>query len=182
MDSGQSLSLLWLILSREATLIEEVEKAVAVQKLHESRNDFLQHLRAVGNSADLALLVATEKAVIEGDLNRYTNSKAMESSLKSALQEFEAIERLLRIMDDRAQYAVIAKAHSLPKRQEKGLPLDEAREAFKSHIARLSNLDKARLSDTEKALIDARKANMQVASKLYILRQAKTLGVDGSDA
>jgi hypothetical protein len=39
-------------------------------------------------------------------------------------------------------------------------------------------LDKARLSDTEKALIDARKANMQQAAKLYAERQAKALGVE----
>ncbi|MDR3323177.1 MAG: hypothetical protein LBS89_03135 [Zoogloeaceae bacterium] len=57
------------------------------------------------------------------------------------------------------------------------MPLDEARQAFKSHYARLSNLDKSRLSDDDKKIIDARKTNIFNAIKLYIQRQAKTLGV-----
>jgi hypothetical protein len=57
------------------------------------------------------------------------------------------------------------------------LPLDEARQAFKSHYARSSNLDKTRLSEDEKAIIEARKDNMLEAGKIYAQRQARMLGV-----
>ena len=82
------------------------------------------------------------------------------------------------MVDDKQEYSRVDASHSLPKNRDKGLPLDEARQAFKSHYARLNNLDKSRLSDDEKAIIDARKSNIFNAGKLYALRQAKTLCVE----
>ncbi|GHU38632.1 hypothetical protein AGMMS50256_38070 [Betaproteobacteria bacterium] len=40
---------------------------------------------------------------------------------------------------------------------------------------------KSRLSDDEKAIIEARKHNIFQAGKLYALRQAKTLGVEADE-
>ncbi|WP_072282003.1 hypothetical protein [Rappaport israeli] len=56
--------------------------------------------------------------------------------------------------------------------------MDEARQSFKSHFARLVNMDKSRLDDDEKKIIDARKSMISTAQKLYMARQANTLGVD----
>jgi hypothetical protein len=92
--------------------------------------------------------------------------------------ELTGIEKMLSIVDDEARYSLIAQGYSFPKNREKGLPLDEARQAFKSHHARLSNLDKARLPEDEKKIIDARRSNILQAGKLYAERQAKTLGAD----
>lgn len=46
---------------------------------------------------------------------------------------------------------------------------------MRSHHARLNNMDKARLGDVEKQLIDARKSNIFQAGKLYRERQVRAL-------
>jgi len=50
-----------------------------------------------------------------------------------------------------------------------------------SHHARLANLDKSRLDEDEKHIVDARKAAMDVAQKLYIAQQMDALGVEPTD-
>jgi hypothetical protein len=94
--------------------------------------------------------------------------------------ELAAIEKLLAIVNDKTCYRQIDQAHILPQNRENGLPLDKARQAFKSHHARQGNLDKAKLSEDEKKIIAARKSNMLNAGKLYAQRQARTLGTEES--
>jgi hypothetical protein len=168
-------------LLREASWVKAHAKARSALQLAQSRQSLLASLREIARGQDLSLMVASEKSIIQSDLAHYTNSKGMESSLNAALVELVAIENLLTLVDDRQQYRLIDKAHSLPKNREKGLPLDEARQAFKSHYARLGNLDRARLSDDEKKIIDARKTNILAASKLYAQHQTDTLGLTSHD-
>ena len=158
--------------SAAATRTPEIEELIA------NRGKLLKQIREIGKSDDLALIVTTEKIIVRGDLERYANSKGMISSLGTATVELDAAEKLLAMVDDKQEYSRVDASHSLPKNRDKGLPLDEARQAFKSHYARLNNLDKSRLSDDEKAIIDARKSNIFNAGKLYALRQAKTLCVE----
>ncbi|MDR0997135.1 MAG: hypothetical protein LBL69_05690 [Zoogloeaceae bacterium] len=174
---SQSLARLLRVLSQEAGWTKANEASPTAKALRLSRAELLNAVREVGQSGDLAWMVAAEKTIIEGDLERYANSHAMKASLKTALLELEAIETLLDIVDDATRYAPVDSAYSLPKHRENGLPKDQARQAFKSHHARLSNMDKSRLSDSEKAVIEARKANLLEAAKHYALRQAKTLGI-----
>ena len=61
--------------------------------------------------------------------------------------------------------------------RQKGLPIDEARQSFRSHYARLANLDKARLDDDEKEIIDARQEMFALAKSLYIAEQEIALGI-----
>jgi hypothetical protein len=165
-------------IAREAGLAQALSTATAAKKLKKERADLLEQVREVGKSGGLVLMVAFEKAIVNGDLEHYANSKGMVSSLNAALLELTGIEKLLAIVDDKQEYSRVDKAYGFPKNREKGLPLDEARQAFKSHYARLDNLDRARLSEDEKKIIDARKSNMFQAGKLYTERQARTLGVD----
>ncbi|MCW5222207.1 hypothetical protein D5041_00935 [Verminephrobacter aporrectodeae subsp. tuberculatae] len=102
----------------------------------------------------------------------------MTNSLKAAIGELSVAERHIGIVDDPQKYRAVDQAHSLPRNRKGGLPLDEARQALASHYTRLNNLDKARLVDDEKKVIDARKTAVFEAVKLYTARQAKTLGVD----
>ena len=88
------------------------------------------------------------------------------------------IERQLGKVDDPAKYKATDQSFGLAKNRSKGLPLDEARQAFKSHYARLVNLDKAPLDDLQKKLIEARKSGFHRAQQQYIERQANTLGVE----
>ena len=102
----------------------------------------------------------------------------MAASLKAALNEFAVIERQLGMVDKPEQYKPVDAAYSLPKNRTKDLPMDEARQSFRSHFARLGNLDKSRLDNTEKQIIDTRRAALSTAERGYIKRQARTLGVE----
>jgi hypothetical protein len=166
------------ILTREAGWTKAQSVTNATKSLQKTRGRLLDHVREIGKRGKLESIVSTEKVIVESDLEHYANSKGMFSSLNAALMELAAIEKLLSIVDDKTGYKQVDRAYSLPKNRENGLPLDEARQAFKSHYARLGNLDKARLSEVEKKIIDARKNNMLNASKLYAQRQARTLGIE----
>jgi len=50
-------------------------------------SDLLQIIREVSRSNDLSLIIATERTIVEKDLDRHANSPAMTSSLKTALNE-----------------------------------------------------------------------------------------------
>jgi hypothetical protein len=169
---------LQFFLTLEGSLFKEQANAPNTWNLHKARGNLLKHVKNIGKSGDLSLLVATEKAIVKDERKHHANSKGMISSLDAASVELAAVEKLLSIVDDKARYSPIDQGYSLPRNREKGLPLDEARQAFKSHYARLNNLDRARLSEDEKKIIDARKSNMFQAGKLYAERQAQTLGID----
>jgi hypothetical protein len=166
------------ILSREAGWSKAHVESAVLRNLQLSQEDLLSHVRAVGREGKLELLVATEKAIVRNELKHYANSKGMEASLNTALLELEAIKRHLGLVADKVRYAPINDAYSFPRNREKGLPLDEARQAFKSHRTRLGNMDKVRLPDREKAVVEARLSNLGLAQKLYAERQAKALGVE----
>jgi hypothetical protein len=177
MIEEEDLRHLQRMLALESGLFKEQANSRYAQRLDKIFGDLLGYIREVGNSGNLPLIVAIEKAIVKNELREHANSKGMVSSLTAALLELTATERLLEIVDDPAKYTFVDQSHSLPKNREKGLPLDEARQAFKSHYARLNNLDKARLPDDEKKIINARKTAIFNAEKLYARHQAKTLGV-----
>jgi hypothetical protein len=165
----------WML---ESSLYKGQENLGLAQKLNDARAEQLRYIKEIGKRGNPALIVAVEKIIVTNELNEHANSKGMVSSLKAALVELTAAEKLLEIVDDPVKYRAIDQAYSIPKNRERGLPLDEARQAFRSHTARLNNLDKARLPDNEKKIIDARKIAVSNAAKLYAQRQAKTLGVE----
>jgi hypothetical protein len=178
MKTGDSLDKMELMLLREATLSKQMAETRVAKRLNATRGSLFVHLHEVGQSGDLPLIVATERAIVEGDLSRYANSQSMTNSLKMAINEIAAIERHISIVDDPEKYRNVDQAHSLPKNRKGGLPFDEARQALASHYARLDNLDKSRLDDDEKKVIGARKSAIWMAGKLYVERQAKALGIE----
>jgi len=168
------------MLSEEEIAVETRRKTRAAKQLAKARHRLLAIIREATRSSDLSLIVAVEKTIIEGDLARYANSASMSKSLSVALNEIAAIERHLEIVDDPARYQPVDQAHRLPKNRRANLPLDEARQTLASHQSRLDNLDKSRLDDDEKQLVEARKSAVRAAGGLYIERQARTLGVAAS--
>jgi len=164
------------LLATEEIVVETLRKTKAAHRLADTRQELLALIREATRSADLPLIIAVEKTIVEGDLARYANSASMSKSLNVALNELAAVERHLEIVDDPARYQPVDQAHRLPRNRRAGLPLDEARQALASHQARLENLDKSRLDDDEKQLVEARKAAMEAAGKRYIERQTSTLG------
>ncbi|WP_246257386.1 hypothetical protein [Bartonella gabonensis] len=143
------------------------------KKLHSVRNDLRNHIRNVGKNGDLSLLIDTERSLVENDLLRYANSKAMISSL-----EIGVVKDHIKLISNPEKYDAINKGHSLSKHRKGGLPYDEARKAMASHYTRLGNLDKARLTDIEKSIIDARRENIKAMQKLYEKMQTKAIGID----
>ncbi|MDR2012886.1 MAG: hypothetical protein LBQ20_07580 [Rhodanobacter sp.] len=165
-----------LVAEKDAAV--ELEVTAPAEQLREARNELLAHVRKVGRGGDLSSIIGTERAIAEGDLLRYANSREMEKSLTMALSEMTAIEKHMAVVAEPKRYQAVNEAYSLPKNRKNGLPYDEARQAMASHPARLGNMDKARLSMEEKSIIDARKDSMKAAQKLYEQMQAKALGVD----
>ena len=156
--------------------VKEHGKAPTAEDVAKFRQTLLTDVKAISASGSAELIVAVEKALVQHDLEYYANSKTMLGSLKTALSEFAMIERQLGKVDDPEKYKATDQSFGLAKNRSKGLPLDEARQAFKSHYARLVNLDKAPLDDLQKELIEARKSGIYRARQLYIERQARTLG------
>ncbi|WP_254475461.1 hypothetical protein [Bartonella sp. B1098] len=136
------------------------------------------YIRNVGKNSDLPLLIDTESDFIKDDLLRYANSKAMVSSLETALIEIGVVKDHMRLVSNPEKYDAINRGHSLSKHRKGGLPYDEARKAMASHYTRLGNLDKARLTDIEKSIIDVRRENIKAMQKLYEKMQAKAIGID----
>ena len=166
------------LLALEAALVEERNNTSASQRLAGFRHQLLLFIKDTARGGNAERIVALEKTIIKNDLDRYSNSKPMADSLKAALNEFAVLERQLGMVDKPEQYKPVDAAYSLTKNRNKGLPMDEARQSFRSHSARLGNLDKSRLDDTEKQIIDARRAALSAAERDYIKRQARTLGVE----
>ncbi|WP_254493495.1 hypothetical protein [Bartonella sp. B1099] len=136
------------------------------------------YIRNVDKNSDLLLLIDTESDFIKDDLLRYANSKAMVSSLETALIEIGVVKDHIKLVSNPEKYDAINRGHSLSKHRKGGLPYDEARKAMASHYARLGNLDKARLTDIEKSIIDVRRENIKAMQKLYEKMQAKAIGID----
>ena len=121
--------------------VKEHREASTARKVTEFRQTLLTDVKQISTSGSAELIVAMEKALVQHDLEYYANSKTMTGSLKTALSEFAMIERQLGKVDDPEKYKATDQSFGLAKNRSKGLPLDEARQAFKSHYARLVNLD-----------------------------------------
>ena len=165
------------LLSNEHAAVRALRETLLAKDLHNARCDLLGYVRKVARSGDLALIIATEKAIVEGDLARYANSKAMTRSLQAALDDIAVVEKHLVAVADKSMYRIIDGAYSRPRSRKNGLPFDEARQVLAGHHARLANMDKSRLDDDEKELVDARKAAMNAAIRRYIALQEQALGI-----
>lgn len=177
MEKTGSIETFSRLLLDERALWAASRTTLPAEELAATRQDIRTHLKDVGKSGDIGLILATEKTLLVTDLTLYANSPAMKNSLGTALAELKAAEKLLPKAADPALYKSVDDDHSLPKNRSQGVPKDEARQFFRSHDTRLTNLDRSRLDNEEKAIVDERKRNVRVAEKLYISLQQKTLGV-----
>ena len=168
------------LLMLEASSVNEHREAPSAAKLADARKVLIAHVKEIAASGKGEWIIAMERDFVANDLERYAKAddKEMTSSLNAALQGFAAIERKHRIVDNKEQYQRVNEEFSFPKNRKQGLPLDEARQAFASHRARLGNYVKYRLEETEKQFIRERRKALGTAEKDYIARQAKTLGVE----
>lgn len=165
------------LLRRDIT-INAIQNSKLNKILNEDNIKLIENFTDANKNKNLYLIVELEKSILEHTLEKYGNSKAMKSSLSTAILELNIIQKHIKKVDDIEEYKHIDNSFKNPKNRQKNLPIDEAVQGFKGHIARLSNLDKANLSDDEKNLIKARIEAFKTAYNIYQQKQAKTLAVD----
>lgn len=137
-----------------------------------------QRLAEIREPGDVGLILQGEIALLNNEQEIYGNSGYMMGSLDKALNEAHAAQATYAEVLDPARYAVVDRLYQSHKSRSRGLPVDEARQFFKSHCARLINLDKARLDDLEKNVLDERRRNLRVGERAYKELQQKALGLD----
>jgi len=158
-------------LSNEEIDVLKLRKTRLARQLASRRKKLQILVREAARLRDAALILAAELAIVRGDLLRYTNSTRMRGSLMRALEELRAIQAHLDYVADKAVYAIIDRAHSLPKKRLNGLPRDDARMALSSHLSRLGNMDKSRLEEEEKGILNTRLVAVRILEELYIALQ-----------
>lgn len=114
-------------MSREEIYVKKTNDTLVAKNLSDIRDDLCNHIRNVGKRGDLSSLLDTERSIIKSDLFRYSNSKAMSNSLKTALTEIDVVKKHVVLVGDPVQYKVINEAYSLSKNRKAGLPYDGAR-------------------------------------------------------
>ena len=168
-----------LLLGYEAVAVERHREVPSAAKLVDTRKALIAHVKEIAASGNAEAIIEMEQDFIQNDLERYTRAddKEMTGSLNAALLGVAAIKQQLELVDDPQKYQAIDRGHALPKNRKQGLPLDEARQSFSSHRARLGNYVKYRLEETEKQLVRERGKALSIAEQDYIARQARTLGM-----
>ena len=167
------------LLGLEAVAVERHREAPSAAKLVDTRKDLIAHVKEIAASGNAEAIIEMEKDFIQNDLERYAKAddKEMTGSLNASLLGVAAIKQQLELVDDPQKYQAIDRGYALPKNRKQGLPLDEARQSFASHRARLGNYVKYRLEEAEKQLVRERIKALGIAEQDYIARQARTLGV-----
>jgi len=165
------------LLTSEELFVDALKNSQVAAQLSAGRKQLLSHLRVLAQSDDLPLMIEAEKKIIQGDLSRYANSAAMASSLKKAMEAMHVIEDHINLVGNKDTYRIIDRGYSMAQNRKAGLPFDEARQALASHYTRLTNLDKSRLDEDDKQLIDVRKTLIANAIERYAQRQAQILGI-----
>jgi len=61
----------------ERGLTHQVKQTCSAKQLAKIRIELLHSLQTVGRSHDLALMIETERVIVEGDLKHYANRKSM---------------------------------------------------------------------------------------------------------
>ncbi len=138
----------------------------------------LDFLREVAGTRDIRLLLDVERLILKHSLQYDTNSPEEKHSVKVALEQLETcltcLDSLTRNPDG---YRESVEPTYSPKAREAGLPLDAAREFFRSHATRLANNLVSKASTLEKTILRQRKDNVAVMRDCYAELQRSALGL-----
>ena len=145
--------------------------------IEETRSSEKTILLATARFGDARKILDIEKVLLQNELTFVASSPAMTSSLNTAIKELDAALNMLEKVKSPKTYQELAAGYTLGKNQIRGLPRDEARQFFKSHQVRLRNLDKGRLSDSERDVLSTRIDNIKSAERLYEQLQEQALDI-----
>ncbi len=147
--------------------------------IRETRTDQRAALLEISREGETEHILEAERILLVQEQEHLVGSQAMASSLNIAIKELDAALSTLERVRDPDAYQSVADSFSLDKNRVGGLPRDEARQFFRSHLARLGNLDKGRLSDSERDVLKARMFNIRTAEHQYKKLQEQALGIEG---
>ena len=164
-------------LNDERTAFSNVALTDNTKLLHAAQGSMIEELIAIRRTKNLSAILAAEHILLDNDLTHYCNSKSMHNNLTEALEEISVTMKLSITVCSPEAYRGINSAFSLSENRVSGVPYDEARQSFKSHIIRLLNMLKVRLDDSDKDLIRTRVKNLSSAWKIYIRLQKQALGI-----
>ncbi len=157
---------------------QDLSRQTPEEELNKKANiDIYLKIKEIGKDGDIDTILAAELKILENEYALHSNNRVMDGSLEIAIIEAKATVALLPKVKSMESYRSVDESFSLPKNRLNDIPRDEARQFFKSHNARLLNLNKSRLSPEEKKIIDIRRNNIRIAGKIYIAQQKQTLGI-----
>ena len=158
----------------ESTGTADDKKAIPPRILA-TRKTVIEVLQDLQRHDDIVESLTGERCIIEAELVDHGNSAIMIKSLNNAMDELDAALRMVERVRKPEEYRITNEDADLEKNRIGDLPNDQARQFFRAQFARLKNIDKSRLSDSEKEVLKARRDNLRVAELHYIGLQEKAL-------
>ena len=158
----------------EATGTADDKQAIPPRTLS-ARKKVIEVLQDLQQRDDIVESLTGERCIIEAELVDHGNSSIMIKSLNNAMDELDAALRMVERVRKPEEYRFTNEDADLEKNRVGDLPNDQARQFFRAQFARLKNIDKSRLSDSEKEVLKARRDNLRVAELHYIRLQEKAL-------
>ena len=165
----------FLLTSRAA--VDSVNDSPEGQERDNLSRQGLEIFKEAAETKDPHIVVAVEKAFNQTELEQFAGSPRMRNSLREAIKGMEVIEAHLIYLKDPEKYRFINETHTLNKNRKGALPYDEARQALRSHMTRLNNLDTSRMDEAEREILEQRKQNIQIAEDVYIALQKTALNI-----
>ena len=158
--------------AEQAAYLGVIDKGEPINIFHEAQWRLSQALQKVGDSGDLETILRAERLVLDNERRLYADTPIMAGSLDNALNQIVAALVMVSKIQDRDAYKSVTEDYFRShKSRINGLPNDGARQFFKSHRTRIENLGKAQSMGLDKALLEVRKNNLNVASGEYIKSQ-----------
>ncbi len=150
------------------------------QKLHDDGiMETVDYLRQQANERNIGSMLEDERLLLVHSLKFDANSVEEKNSLQSAIAQLDEGRRCFEFLTTEPQAYKMHEASYPAKKKEAGLPLDAARDFFKSHATRLTNILSGKSSHFEKLLVRQRKDNLRVIREAYVELQRKSLGKEG---
>ena len=178
---GDPLDLLTNRLANEWAGFAARERSAEARKYRESQHELLSAVTAVGRTGSIDTILTAERTILENEFREYGNSAGMRRTTNTGLVQLAGAEEHLEIVRSPDRYRILDVGFQRPRHRREGLPDDEARQFFRSHNARLSNQDRARLTNEEKRTLEARRSSLRIAEKAYIGLQREALGLPAKE-
>lgn len=138
----------------------------------------VNHLRQQAKERNVGSMLDDERLMLTHSLKFDANSQEEKNSLKAAIEQLDESRSCFEsLTTDPEAYKKNEKTYP-SKKKEAGLPLDAARDFFKSHTTRLTNILTGKSSHYEKVLVRQRKENLNIVKDAYVELQRKALGIE----